>query len=292
MNFNSEAIAETDGCGYLHPGDIPHHIFSGNKFYDPADLLSIWEDSKGVAAWLLVDPRFRSYDAQFRPDLRGGKFERDIVELAFGLTVEKMRTYDIKSDCVLEEVFRCDTGRIKILEELGWECTEKPAYVLNRTRIADVPEPIVPDGYSMRSVKGTEEAAAVAKVHAASFNTDWPPELYKRYMEAPGYSPEREYVVVAPDGSFAAFTVTWHDKLNRTGHFEPVGTHKDHRRKGLGLGVIRHALRQMVEAGMEYATVVNENDNEAAKKLYYACGFKPRYELDGYAKPISDADSK
>ena len=40
--FNAAAIAETDHCGYLHPGDIPHHILlSGNKLYDPSELLRI-----------------------------------------------------------------------------------------------------------------------------------------------------------------------------------------------------------------------------------------------------------
>lgn len=63
QDFNAAAIAITNHCGYLHPGDIPHHIYSGNKFYDPTEILSIWEDHQGVAAWLLVDPSHKSFDA-------------------------------------------------------------------------------------------------------------------------------------------------------------------------------------------------------------------------------------
>ena len=37
QDFNAAAIAVTDHCGYLHPGDIPHHIYNGNKYYDPAE---------------------------------------------------------------------------------------------------------------------------------------------------------------------------------------------------------------------------------------------------------------
>ncbi|MCB0036161.1 MAG: hypothetical protein KDE51_19155 [Anaerolineales bacterium] len=33
QDFNAAAIAVTNHCGYLHPGDIPHHIFNGNKHY-------------------------------------------------------------------------------------------------------------------------------------------------------------------------------------------------------------------------------------------------------------------
>ena len=53
--FNAAVIAETDHCGYLHPGDIPHHTFGGNKLYDPSAILRIWEDEQGVAAWVLFE---------------------------------------------------------------------------------------------------------------------------------------------------------------------------------------------------------------------------------------------
>ena len=54
QDFNAAAIAATDHCGYLHPGDIPHHLFNGNQKYDPAEVMTIWEDDQGVAAWLLA----------------------------------------------------------------------------------------------------------------------------------------------------------------------------------------------------------------------------------------------
>ncbi len=57
QDFNAEAISVTDHCGYLHPGNIPDHIYDSNKHYAPAELMTIWEDDQGVAAWLLVDSR-------------------------------------------------------------------------------------------------------------------------------------------------------------------------------------------------------------------------------------------
>jgi len=38
--FNATAIAETAGCGYVHPGDIPHRLFNGNKLFDPSEVLT------------------------------------------------------------------------------------------------------------------------------------------------------------------------------------------------------------------------------------------------------------
>ena len=287
QDFNAAAIAVTDHCGYLHPGDIPHHLYSGNRFYDPAEVMTIWEDDQGVAAWLLVGPRHKGYDAQVRPDLRGGELEREVLEYADERTVELMHRYDIAGDCIYGDAFRGDTARSELLVTLGWEPDNELPYVLNRMRIDPTDVPALPEGYSIRSASGVEDAAALADVHKASFGVDWTPELYRQVMESPGYAPERELVIQAPDGTFAAFTVIRYDHLNRTGLFEPVGTHEDHRRRGFGRALILCGLQQMAAAGMEFATVANFGDNEAARGLYQACGFKPWHLLDGYIKPIS-----
>ena len=284
QDFNALAIAETDHCGYLHPGDIPHHIYNGNKYYDPAELMTIWEDGHGVAAWLLVAPRHKSYDAQVRPDLRGNDFERELLAYADERTVELMRRHDIVGDCIYADAFRGDTARIELLAALGWKSDNELPYVLNRAKINPISVPVLPDGFSFRSAKGVEDAAALAEVHNASFGAGWTPELYRQVMESPGYAPERELVIQAPDGTFAAFTIIWFDQLNQTGLFEPVGTHKDHRRSGFGRAIILYGLQQMAAAGMEFATVAHYWKNEAARGLYQACGFTPWHLQDGYIK--------
>ncbi|MCL1693447.1 MAG: GNAT family N-acetyltransferase [Actinomycetia bacterium] len=92
--------------------------------------------------------------------------------------------------------------------------------------------------------------------------------------------------IAETDGTLAAFTVTWHDHLNRTGLFEPVGTHPGHRRRGLGKALLLFAMKAMAAEGMEYATVVNEGANEASRALYASVGFSPWHLLDGYTKPM------
>ncbi len=287
QEFNAAAIAATNHCGYLHPGDIPHHIYNGNKYYDPVELMTIWEDEQGVAAWLLVGPRHKSYDAQVRPDLRGGDFERELLEYADDRTVELMRLHDIAGDCIYADAFRGDTARSELLATLGWEADNELPYVLNRTAINPIAVPTLPEGFSFQSAKGIEDAAALAEVHNASFGAGWTPELYRRVMESPGYAPEREFVIQAPDGTFAAFTITWHDHLNRMGLFEPVGTHKNHRRRGFGRAIVLYGMQQMAAAGMEFASVAHSDSNKAARGLYQACGFKPWHMQDGYVKHFS-----
>jgi hypothetical protein len=124
--FNAESIASTGGCGYVHPGDIPHRLFNGNKYFEPADVMTLWEDRLGVAAWVLVGPRHRSYDAQVRPDLRGREFEREVLEYADARTAELMRLHSVESDRMLGDAFRCDLTRIELLAEMGWVPDGKP----------------------------------------------------------------------------------------------------------------------------------------------------------------------
>ncbi len=285
--FNSASIAATGGCGYVHPGDIPHRLFNGNKHFDPAEVMTVWEDGSGVAAWVLVGPRHRSYDAQVRPDLRGGVFEREVLEYADAHTVELMSLHDVESDQMLGDAFRCDLVRVGLLAEMGWVLDEEPPYVINRARIDDLAEAVIPAGYSIRPVAGVEEAGAVAALHSAAFpGAAWTTELYRQVMESPGYDPGRELVAEAADGALAAFAVTWYDDVNRTGLLEAVGTHPDHQRRGLGRAVVTFAAHHMATAGMESAIVANFASNTASEALYRSAGFEPWHTLDSYARAI------
>lgn len=286
QDFNAAAIALTDHCGYLHPGDIPHHIYNGNKHFNPVDLMTIWEDDQGVAAWQMANPRFKCFDAQVRPDLRGKNFEREVLEEAYNYTAELMRRHEIDSDWVHADAFQGDQARSELLLALGWEADNEPPYILNRLEIKDIVVPALPAGFSFRSATSIEDAAALAAVHNAAFSPNWTPALYQKVMESPGYAPERELVIQAPDGAFVAFTVTWHDHLNCNGLFEPVGTHKDYQRRGFGRAIMLYGLHQMAAAGMKIASVAHFGDNEAARGLYQAVGFRPWHLQDGYKKQI------
>jgi GNAT superfamily N-acetyltransferase len=286
QNFNAEAIALTDHCGYLHPGDIPHHIYSGNRSYDPVELISIWEDDQGAAAWLLVDVKYKSFDAQVRPDLRGGDFERDILAFAYERTVELMKRYNVSSDWLYADAFRGDSARNQLLIESGWKPDNEAPYVLNRMALGSVKVPALPERFSYQSAESSENAAALAEVHNGAFGPIWTPEMYRKVMESPGYEPEKELVIKAPEGTFVSFCVIRFDHLNHNGLFEPVGTHQDYQRQGFGRAIMLHGLQKMIDAGMKSASVAHFGSNEAARGLYYSLGFRPWHLLDGYSRLV------
>lgn len=80
-------------------------------------------------------------------------------------------------------------------------------------------------------------------------------------------------VVVAPDGTLAAYCICWFDAVNRSGEFEPVGTSTAFRGQGLGKGVMAEGLRRLRQQGARVAYVTALGDNHAAQKLYEAIGF-------------------
>ena len=250
--------------------------------------MTIWEDESGITAWVLANPTFRGYDIQVRHDLRGGAFEREVLEFADARIVEVMQANGVESDEILGDAFRCDLTRITLLTELGWKRDEDPRTSSTGRRSSTSREPEVPDGYTIRPVAGVEEAGLVAAVHQAAFpGASWTEEQYQRVMESPGYDPARELVAEAADGTFAAFVVTWYDELNRTGLMEAVGTHVDHRQIGLGRAIVQFAAHHMATAGgMEYATVANSESNTASSALYRSAGFEPWHVIDDYIKPI------
>jgi ribosomal protein S18 acetylase RimI-like enzyme len=286
QRFMAETWAATDGCGCLHPGDIPHHLFSGNKLYDPAEICTIWEDEVGVAAFLIVNPRFRENDLHVRPDVRSLEWERELVTHGDAELIRLMDLHGVEADRITAVSWRCDTLRAQALEDCGWLPLDEPPWRINRRALVDIPDPIVPDGYTIRQVGGVEEAADLALVHAASFGSTWTEEMYRRLMESPGYAPEREWVAIADDGEYAAFTVTWRDHLNKTGLFEPVGTHRDHRRRGLGAALLYTVMHAMADEGMTHAIVESEGSNEASNALYQSVGFTPWHFIDDWFKPL------
>jgi ribosomal protein S18 acetylase RimI-like enzyme len=76
------------------------------------------------------------------------------------------------------------------------------------------------------------------------------------------------------DGQIGAFCIVWPDPLNKVGLFEPVGTHPDFKRRGLGKAVMSEALHRLQERGMVEACVCTNANNTPAVKLYESVGFR------------------
>lgn len=150
-----------------------------------------------------------------------------------------------------------------------------------------LPEPDLPAGYAIRSLSGPEDIPARVDVHRAAFApSKMTVEKYEMLVTLDHYAYDRDLVVVAPDGTFAAFTMCWLDPIAAIGEFEPVGTHPAHQRLGLGRAVNTAGLRRLQEAGARDAMVFSERSNVASEGLYRSVGFREIAIHREYTRPI------
>ncbi len=287
QEFAAMQIRDHGRVGMVHPGDIPHRMFNGLRREDPHKLIHIWEDGSGeIVAWTLLDPRGSGLDVQVALRLRAEApdFEREVVAWSETALLDILQERGSEATYLEIDAFEDDVLKVSLLRRLGWEAQDIEEIMLTRRSLREVPEPELPQGYKIRSVRGVDEAGAIADVHSAGFGSAWTPELYRRVMESPGYAPDRELLVEAPDGSLAGFCVTWPDEINRVGYFEPVAVHPDHRRLRLGSALMRAGMAMMVGWGMQWAEVMYEVDNPGSGKLYRGEGFEPLWRVVLYRK--------
>ena len=172
-----------------------------------------------------------------------------------------------------------------LLEELGYVPSGAQLTQFFQSLDRDLPGPVLPDGYSVRSLAGPAEVPARVEVHRAAFAPSrMTVEKYGILVELWPYAYDLDAVVEAPDGTFAAFTMCWLDREAELGYFEPVGTHPDHQRRGLGKAVNTYGLRMFQAAGARDAMVYSDPANAASEALYRSVGFQPIALHRAYAR--------
>jgi GNAT superfamily N-acetyltransferase len=136
----------------------------------------------------------------------------------------------------------------------------------------------------VRSLGGEEELPARSWLSWRGFHPDEPDERYEGWewyrnvQRAPLYRRDLDLVVEAPSGELAAFCTVWLDDACQIGLFEPVATHPDYLRRGLGSAVMAEGLRRLQHMGAVMAYVGSYS--ESAGGLYASMGFT---EYDVYA---------
>lgn len=134
-----------------------------------------------------------------------------------------------------------------------------------------------PAGYNVRALGDESELPARSWLSWKAFHPDEPDgkyqgwEWYRNVQRVPLYRRDLDIVAVAPDGELAAFCTVWFDDITRTAVFEPVGTHPDHQKRGLGKAVMSEGLRRAGRLGATLATV--SSYSKGAHALYESMGF-------------------
>ncbi len=274
---------------YVHCGDLHWWLFYLDPDFQQRLFLAERDVEGSVMGWVLLSPRFRAFDVFMHPD--PALFEqRPALALWAEKQLHAIALEQGGKDLCTMWVSEHDSQLITHLESRGFVRSDFHMHAMERPLDDSLPEPQLPPEYCLRSVAGEHEVHQRAAAAHAAFESSKPIERYTegylRFMRSPVYTPELDLVAVAPGGTFAAFCLCWLDPVNQVGHFEPVGTHPDFRRQGLGAAVLNAGLRHMRARGMKTASVCVESDNPAAKSLYEAVGFRVIHRICTYTKPL------
>jgi mycothiol synthase len=282
--FLTSVNAGGSAPGAWHLGDLIWGIYQ-NTIFNPYESIRLWEDDAGTLLgfdWLDA-PAFISH--QLHPRVQG-LLESEILTWA----EQYARAHPTPNE-PLELWTRgwdTDTAWLGLLEDHGFQRDEfhylKMAQPLDRA----LPSPTLPDGWTVRPVGGEEEWHPRIELHRAV----WHPskvtlDAYRRLRTIPGYRPDLDFVVVAPDGTFAAYCICWHDPINQTAEFEPVGTHPDFQRRGLGKALLLTALHRLQALGVQKALVTSIGTNQASVALYQSVGFSTEATEHLYNKRLA-----
>jgi mycothiol synthase len=240
-------------------GDVAWWLAGGGADADWPARIRIWSSGGRTVGWGWLNLP-ATLDWFVAPDVDAGEeraLRRDMLDWATAQSTALAPTEPGAAPRPLEIWAPDGWPEADLVAGLGFTRTDEALTQLFQTLDRELPEPELPAGYAVRTVRGPEEIPARVEVHRSAFApSKMTIEKYEILVGLPGYRYDLDAVVVAPDGSFAAFTMCWLDPVAGVGLFEPVGTHQDHRKLGLGKAVNLFGLHRLREEGAREALSV------------------------------------
>jgi ribosomal protein S18 acetylase RimI-like enzyme len=174
-----------------------------------------------------------------------------------------------------------NAARIALLQRLDFVQQPQRTVHLGRDLREPIPEPRMPEGYTVRHAAGEDEVEALVALHRAAFGTrNLTVEGRLSWMRAPEYDPELDLVAVAPDGRLATYVFCAISREENTltgrndGYTDPVGTHPDHQRRGLARALLLMGLRLLKERGADTVGISTGDRNTGMLGAARSVGYR------------------
>ncbi|MFI9051784.1 GNAT family N-acetyltransferase [Streptomyces sp. NPDC053427] len=250
----------------LHPGDLGWSWRLGAEA--TAAAVRTWSrDGRIVAVGLLDGPELLRLtlapDAQ-RDEELARRVVEDVTEPERGVLPEGRVNIDAPVGALVHD----------LLSEDGWNVDE-PWTPLRR----DLTEPVRDPGVRIEVV-GPEQAHLFAAVRRAAFDgSRFTEERWHAMAAGLPYADARSLVAYDDQGNAVAAVTVWSAGPGRPGLLEPMGVHRDHRRRGYGEAITVAAAAALQELGSSSAIVSTPSSNVGAVATYRSAGFRPRPEV-------------
>ncbi|MFN8445386.1 MAG: GNAT family N-acetyltransferase [Caldilineaceae bacterium] len=281
-------------ASYMHPGILDWAIY-----YPPDEVanrrnLRLWQDQDTTPPTLLAWAIFFTHEDTFDLFVHPSIYDTPIHERVMDeyVTWAKGRAQEAGlSQLSPFWVYDYDKVTDRLLQTYGFVPipADPPAPLFERS-LEELPTMPLPAGFTIQGVKSLDDGRLRAAVTHGAFRRqdDWEHYWaeYAQFVGSAAYEGERDLFVRSPDGRGAAACTIWFDPVNKVGLFEPVATHPDFQRLGLGKAVMAEGMRRMKAAGMERAILGFDPNNAPARALYTSLGFRTACNFAFYSKKL------
>jgi len=119
-----------------------------------------------------------------------------------------------------------------------------------------------PEGYSIDDYHARPNLKSRTELVRSAFdNPNYTQERVINIQKSNDYIKNLDMAAVTDDGVYAAYCIGWRDPgSDDSGYIEPVGTHSDHRRKGLATAVIKECFSRMHAMGIKMVEIASGAD--------------------------------
>ncbi|MGW1124547.1 GNAT family N-acetyltransferase [Streptomyces sp. NPDC002526] len=256
----------------LHPGDLGWYGRTGPR--TTAEAVRTWSRAgRTLAVGLLDGPgliRLTTAPDARRDDELARRLADDIALPAHGVLPQGRAAVEAPQDALVRDV----------LGERGWG-TDEPWTPLRRDLTGPVPAPDL-----AIEVAGPGLAHQVAAVHRSAFQGSRFTDAGWRAMAAGPLFTDARCLLGRDERGDAVATVTvWSAGPGRPGLLEPMGVHRDHRRRGHGRAITLAAAAALRELGASSALVCTPSSNTGGVAAYLSAGFERRPEIHDRSRP-------
>ncbi len=276
---------------HLHVGDIIWRLFLESSIDQPDDL-RLWIRKGALVGFVWFNssesveidalPELASDPALTDEMLAWAEQRRRELGAGDGWWDPELEDADPTISLVTNALDQ-DRSRIDVLETHGFNRINRHGVLLRHSLESPISDSHLPPGARLRHITDADIGERV-DTHLDAWShlehigiRDAKPELtvssYRRLRASPLYDSELDLVVEISEGRFASCCICWMDAVNGLGFFEPVGTRKSYRRKGLARAMILEGLRRLHARGAHTVNMGTASINEPAIALYHSCGF-------------------
>jgi len=155
--------------------------------------------------------------------------------------------------------------------------------------LADVPAASkLPAGFTVETLSDerSDDYAGIAECIKRAFSSDADVQATLRSLEAnPLFRPDLSVFIRSPEGGVAAYCRGTVDPVNGVSAIDPVCTHPDFGRMGLGKAVVQSCFRTQRDLGGRFSYIGSAPDPAPSTNLYRSLGPSGRNDFSTWSRP-------